>query len=185
MVSFVADVNLKGQPPLLMAIVMEKHLRSRRTGSPALTPVPVLLLLVSVILCGCVSVKLIADYDAKLDDGVTALQKKTETLLVRLERVIGSPAGDCTNFISNYDDIRVDLSSLQVRADALAYNRLTAEQLSLLRDSLEKIEERHRTNGLRPLIVEESRKALNRQFAAILKLEVAKKRDAGAAKDSP
>lgn len=149
---------------------------------PAIRP---LFLLIALVLCGCVSVKLIADYDQKIDDGVTALQKKSEAFLVRLERVAGSPEGNYTNFISTYDDIKVDLSSLQVRADAVALNRLTGEQLSLLRDSFEKIEERHRTNGLRPLIVQESRKALDRQFTAILKLEVAKKRDLGGTKDSP
>jgi hypothetical protein len=141
-------------------------------------------LLLALALAGCVSVKLIADYDEQIDQGVTALQKKSTALLLRLERTVGSAEGDYTNYIPAYDEIKVDLSSLQVRADALALNQLTAGQLSLLRDSYQLIEDRHRTNGLRPLIVQETRKAIDRQFAAILKLEVAKKRDPGETKEA-
>jgi hypothetical protein len=130
----------------------------------------------NLALAGCVSVHLIADYDAKLDAGVTELQRKTETFLVKLERAGPKPEGRYEANIAFYDEVKVDLSALQVRADSVALNKQTSEQLSLLRDSFNQMEKIHSEKGtLSPLVIAETRKQLNHQFTAILTLEVAKK----------
>lgn len=136
----------------------------------------VCLLIIGLAVSGCMSVRLIADYDQKIDEGITALQKKTETFLVKLERTCQTPEGAYSQHLSFYDDAKVELSSLQVRADAIALNKLTSGQLNLLRDSFEKMESQHKT-GFTPIVVTKTRELMNSHFTAILKLEVAKKRD--------
>ena len=133
------------------------------------------MLIVGLTVSGC-SIRLIADYDQKIDDGVTALQKKTEAFLIKLERTCQKPEGEYSNHISFYDEAKVELSALQVRADAIALNKLTSEQLEALRNSYDKMEEQHKL-GFTPIVVAKTRDILNTHFTAILKLEVGKKRE--------
>lgn len=133
------------------------------------------LLIIGPAVSGC-TVRLIADYDQKIDDGVTGLQKKTEAFLIKLERTCQTPEGAYSQHVSFYDDAKVELSALQVRADAIALNKLTSDQLKLLQDSFKKMEEQHK-KGFTPIVVIKTRNLLNSHFTAILKLEVAKKRD--------
>src|SRR4030043_778875 len=96
------------------------------------------MLVIGLTVSGC-SIRLIADYDQKIDDGVTALQKKTEAFLIKLERTCQEPEGEYSNHISFYDEAKVELSALQVRADAMALNKLTSEQLKELQNSFGKM----------------------------------------------
>lgn len=132
-------------------------------------------LIIGLAVSGC-TIRLIADYDQKIDDGVTALQKKTEAFLIKLERTCQEPEGAYSNHVSFYDEAKVELSALQVRADAIALNKLTSEQIEKLRDSFDKIEAQHKL-GFTPIVVAKTRNILNSHFTAILKLEVAKKKD--------
>jgi hypothetical protein len=133
-------------------------------------------LAVSVALTGCVSVRLIADYDQKIDEGVTALHKKTETFFVKLERAGEKPEADYQHNVSFYDEVKVDIAALQLRADSVALNKQTSEQLHLLQDSFNQMEKMHADKGaLSPIVIAETRKQLNHGFTAILALEVAKK----------
>ncbi len=133
------------------------------------------IIILGLTVSGC-SIRLIADYDQKIDDGVTALQKKTEAFLIKLERTCQKPEGEYSNHTSFYDEAKVELSALRVRADAIALNELTSVELKDLKDSFEKMEEQHKL-GFTPIVVAETRKILNSHFTAILKLEVGKKRE--------
>ncbi|MFZ2643127.1 MAG: hypothetical protein WA117_19190 [Verrucomicrobiia bacterium] len=148
-------------------------MKTSRYPQPALSLLCPMIL--SLALAGCMSVQLIADYDQKIDDGVTALQKKTETFLVALERTCETPEGAYARHVPFYDEVKVDLAALQVRADAIARNSLTSQQIQSLRDSIAKMEAQHK-QGLRPIVIAETRKILNSEFTAILALEVAKKK---------
>lgn len=132
--------------------------------------------LAMITLVGCISVRLIADYDRKIDDGITELQKKTEAFLIKMERIAELPEGTYAKHIGFYDEVKVDLSALKVRADAVALNDVTSQQIELLQDSFRKLEEQHQ-KGLKRVMIESIRQSLNSQFTAILKLEVAKKRN--------
>lgn len=132
--------------------------------------------LAMITLVGCLSVRLIADYDRRIDDGVTELQRKTEAFLIKMERIAESPEGTYPRHIGFYDEVKVDLSALKVRADAVALNDVTSRQIELLQDSFRKLEEQHQ-KGLKKVMIESVRQSLNSQFTAILKLEVAKKRN--------
>lgn len=131
-------------------------------------------LVIGLAISGC-TIRLVSNYDQKIDDGITALQKKTEAFLIKLERTCQTPEGAYANHISFYDEAKVELSALQVRADAIARNKQTSEQLMKLRDSFEKMEAQHK-QGFTPIVVAKTRNILNSHFTAILKLEVAKKR---------
>ena len=64
---------------------------------------------------GC-SIQLIAPYDQKIDDGITNLQKMTAEFLTKIDRQGGSTPEDYKNHTKFYDDARVALSSILVRA---------------------------------------------------------------------
>ncbi|MBI4634082.1 MAG: hypothetical protein HY742_09360 [Deltaproteobacteria bacterium] len=138
-------------------------------------PVRLASLLLVVALAGCASIRLIADYDEQIDKSVSELQRKCETFLTGLERNVGKPeAGHDTN-TKFYDEAKVDLSAIRVRAAAISKNEITLKQLDLLADSLDKLEQLHK-GGLRREQIKPLRSAFNASFTAILKLELAKKR---------
>jgi hypothetical protein len=117
----------------------------------------------------------VASYDQRLDFGVTALQKKTEAFLLKLERTCQTPDGSYEANLAFYEESKVELSALQVRAEAIDFNRLTVQQLALLEASLQDLEAQHKI-GLTPIVAAETRRPLNIIFTAILRLELAKKR---------
>ena len=151
-----------------------KRLEMKREQYKRLLAICLCIIILGLLVSGC-SIRLIAEYDQKIDDSVTALQKKTETFLIKLERTCQKPEGEYSNHISFYDEAKVELSALQVRADAIALNELTSVELKDLQDSFEKMEEQHKL-GFTPIVVAKTRDILNTHFTAILKLEVAKKR---------
>jgi hypothetical protein len=135
----------------------------------------IVLLMLVVSLSGCGSIRLIAPYDQKIDDGVTNLQKATAEFLTGIERRGGSTPTDYKDHMKFYDECKVSLSGLIVRADALTGNSLTAKQLEILRQQFQNLEADDRKMGIPQAAVPQYEKAFNRTFTAILTLEVAKK----------
>lgn len=134
------------------------------------------LILVSVtMLYGCASIKLVGDYDQQIDDGVTALQRNTETFLVKLESVEGAKLAPYEPNKAFYGEARVAISSLRVRADATERNSLTVRMLDKLQSNLNRFEEDHK-KGITKKELPLYRGGLNSQFTAILTFELAKKR---------
>lgn len=132
-------------------------------------------LIMALAISGC-SIKLISSYDETTDKAVTALQKKTEAHLVALESVDGLPECKYEKHKQFYDEAKVDVSAIAVRAAAIPKNEITTEQAILLSKSFESLEKLHKiaclTNGqIAPL-----RTQFNSSFTAILKLELAKRR---------
>jgi len=160
---------------LMQKVGQKRRLEMKRGQYKRLLTIYLCMLIIGLTVTGC-SIRLIADYDQKIDDSVTALQKKTEAFLIKLERTCQKPEGDYSKHVSFYDEAKVELSALKVRADAVALNKLTSEQLKELHDSFEKMEEQHKL-GFTPIVVAKTRDILNMHFTAILKLEVAKKRE--------
>lgn len=136
--------------------------------------VPAFVLVLILVSAGCTSVRLVAEYDKRIDDEITALQKKTELFLYAMERAAGTPEGSYEKHVQFYDTIKADVNVLVIRSEALSLNRLTTQQLELLRESIMALEEQHR-KGLRRPMIEPVRQALHTHYAAMLTLEVAKK----------
>jgi hypothetical protein len=136
---------------------------------------PLAVSLMILVMSGCVSVRLVADYDEQVDAAVTQFQRKMEHFLVSLERNIGKDEASYAHNTRFYDDLRVDLSSMRVRAAAIPDNDITTQQLALLSNSVTTLEKLHRL-GISANDIPPIRTALNTSCTAILKLELAKKR---------
>lgn len=128
-----------------------------------------------MILFGC-SIKLISSYDETTDKTVTALQKKVESFFVTVESQEGLPGCEYENHKKFYDEVKVEISAMEVRARAIPKNEITIKQIELLKDSLSKLESLHKISCLSKDQIEPLRIAFNSSFTAILKLEFAKKR---------
>lgn len=135
----------------------------------------IFLLCTLMVLFGC-SIKLISSYDETTDKTVTALQKKVESFFVTVESQEGLPECEYNNHKKFYDEVKVEISAIEVRARAIPNNEITIEQVELLKDSLNKLESLHKMSCLSKDQIENLRIAFNSSFTAILKLEFAKKR---------
>lgn len=144
-----------------------------------------------LIIAGCAHVRLLAEYDENIDQGITTLQKKTEDFLSRLEKKVakievlkdGSEEKErlkkeiaLVNHEEFYREFRVDLRVLRSRAESYSGNDLTVQQLNALEEILKNQEIIH-GNGFQTIgDISTMRKAFTRGFKGILKLEIAKKR---------
>ena len=99
--------------------------------------------LVLFALSGC-SIKLISSYDEKTDNAVTQLQRGVETFFVTIDGQVGLPECAYDNHKKFYQDSKVTISAIEVRARAIPKNTITIEQIGLLKDSLNKLEELHK-----------------------------------------
>jgi hypothetical protein len=122
------------------------------------------------------AVNLISTYDETTDKNITALQKKTEEHLVNLESTTGLPECKYKNHKKFYDDAKVALSAISVRAAAIPNNEITTQQTKLLSDSIVIMEKLHKTACLSSEQITAVRNPINSNFTAILKLELAKRR---------
>lgn len=83
-----------------------------------------------VTLTAC-TLKLVSDYDETMDEGATALHKKLDEFFVKLP----NKPQEGREYESNqefYEEVLVDLNSLQVRANGIQKNSFTIQQLDLV-----------------------------------------------------
>jgi hypothetical protein len=130
---------------------------------------------VFALLVGCSQIKLVADYDERIDNETTSLHKKTEEFLIRLESTAGTSEGAYENHKTFYEECKVVISSLRVRADAIQRNSLTVRMFDKLLKNIERLEADHK-EGIAAEEIPLYRGGLNSQFTAILTFELAKKR---------
>lgn len=138
----------------------------------------VLFSMLTLVMSGC-TVKFISDYDEVTDKSATALHKKVETFLIKMEHTAGTSAGEYVNNKDFYDETQVALRAMRIRAKAIPKNQLTVEHIDLLEknvDELRNLHERRGRRGLPKTLVDPIRTAIGAQFTAIIKLELAKKR---------
>lgn len=135
----------------------------------------VTLLNIALLISGC-TVKLISSYDEVTDKNVTALQTKTEAHFVSLESTEGLPECKYKYHKKFYDEAKVDVSAIAVRAAAIPKNEITTEQAELLSNNLDNLEKLHKIACLSKGQIAIVRNNFNSSFTAILKLELAKKR---------
>ena len=135
--------------------------------------------LIAITLGGCSTIKLVGDYDEQIDKGVTQLQKDVETFLVKLEATAEKPADKVESYDKNkkfYEDAKVALSGLRVRADSMERNSITVRMLDRLSNNISWLERMHRDGLAKAEIDRSIRGGMNSQFTAILTFELAKKR---------
>ena len=126
------------------------------------------------------ALRLISEYDDTTDREVTQLQRSVDGFLLGLARNPKVPECTYQKRAGFYDTAAVALSSLTMRNRARARNALTVQQIELLDSSVATLGRLHRLKGdaacLRPEEIEPLRANFNTSFAAILRLELAKKR---------
>jgi hypothetical protein len=128
-----------------------------------------------LVFSGCSTIRLVADYDEQTDVAVTQFQRTVETFLTSLERNMGKDEASYESNVKFYDEARVDLSAIRLRAAAMPDNELTIQQLDLLSGTLGNLEKLHKL-GIDANDIPPVRTAFNVSCTAILKLELAKKR---------
>jgi hypothetical protein len=147
-----------------------------RTQNPVLLWVMGLLLV--FVQFGCTPIKLVSDYDDVIDKGVSAVQRDTETFLVKLESSPGDERAPVAGYEANvpfYRDMKVSVSALRVRADATDRNSLTVQMLDKFQSNMNAFEAAHK-EGMKKYEVPYFRGGFNSQITAILTFELAKKR---------
>lgn len=143
-----------------------------------------------LVTTGC-TVRLIAEYDENIDQGITTLQKKTEAFLTQMEtdltrsELLKDGAEEKEKLLKKvayeahedfYRDFLVDLRVLKVRADSYAGNELTVKQLEAMEEILNAQKIVHQSGLETSDDIADMRSAFTRGFKGILKLEIAKKR---------
>lgn len=127
------------------------------------------------VVTGC-TVKLISSYDEKTDEAVTDLHKKVETFFLSIESQEGLPECTYENHMAFYQEAKVSVSAIELRARAIPDNDITIKQIVLLKENIEMLEQLHKLGCLSKEQVKPLRINFNSGFTAILKLELAKKR---------
>lgn len=154
-------------------------MNNRERNNLIVMSVQVLCLFFALVFSGCLNVRLISDYDQQIDTSITAFQKKMETFLTSLERKAGRDDAKYEYNVAFYDEAKVDLSAVRVRAAAIPKNDITIKMIDKLQDSLLTLEKLHKEGPLGMIPPQEIyplRSAFNTSCTAILKLELAKKR---------
>jgi len=133
---------------------------------------------IAISLSSCVT--LMAPYDEKIDEMTTSLQRKIST---ELESLSAAQSPDCLypNHASFYREVRVDLSALEVRAEAHQLNDLTIGQIRELRGALDDLDKLHQHASAASRCMQANefpdlQRGINQITTAIVKLELAKKR---------
>lgn len=135
-----------------------------------------LLLLVATTAC---TVRLIAEYDEVLDKSITDFQTKTETFLAKLQSSQGTPDATYDKNKDYYDQSIATLNTMRVRAIATPKSSIIVQQIDLMKGTIEDFRKLHQSTGAAGLTtgaIDATRSALETQFEAMLKLELALKR---------
>ena len=144
------------------------------------------LLFATCLLLGGCTIRLIADYDEHTFTRTVELQEEVERLFVALEEATAT--NDVTDDLypahaATYRELIASVRALETRAQTLDKNELPAEQVSLLRDSLEKMQASHRERsagdppkGFSLVTLQTLREPVVQQFRSILTLQEGLKR---------
>lgn len=121
---------------------------------------------------GCTHITLISPYDQDTDKAVTAVGKKIDALMTKLDT---DPVPAYDSVKNDYDDLRADVAALRLRNAARPNNSLTVQQVDHLAAALKDVEQQHKASRLNQAMVPVMRGQLDEIVGAILKLELTKK----------
>ena len=146
--------------------------QTRYVSQARLTIVSLCILLLS----SCTSIRLISEYDDITDKKVTELQDKFAKHVVTLERIIGTKEAAYENFIPFYDDVKSDMRTLTIRANAIDKNDIVIKQLKFLDQNIADLEALHKLGFSKTSEIVPIRNAFETSFTSIIKLQMALKR---------
>lgn len=93
-----------------------------------------------LFISACTSVRLIQEYDEITDQRLTALQEKSARFFVKMERQAGFPESDFKNYLSFYEDVKTELSVLEVRSRAIPKSEIVQQQIKSLQNQFTALE---------------------------------------------
>lgn len=128
-----------------------------------------------LLLSSC-AVQYVSRYDETTERSITTIQRNVEGLFQKIERSLGTPEAAYENHVSVYEQLHVDAAMLSSRAQAIDLNSITAEQSQLLMNWLTNLEELHKTGFNNAGMLAVTRSQSEQIFVAMLKFELAKKR---------
>lgn len=129
-----------------------------------------------LLLSACSGIRLISEYDDITDKKVTELQDKFAKHFVTLERIIGTPEAAYENFIPFYDDVKSEMRTLTIRANAIDKNDIVIKQLKFLDQNIADLEALHKLGFSKTSEIIPIRNAFESAFTSIIKLQMALKR---------
>ena len=132
-----------------------------------------LVLSILLALGGC-SLVSISPYDSSADKAITKLHKQTAEFFAEFTKADELGCG-YSHHLPFYQNSKVFISSLLVRARAMADNHITVSQLELLSSSYAGLTQLHQLGCFTPAQVNELWVSFDASFSAVLKLELAKK----------
>ena len=129
----------------------------------------------NILLLSSCSLVAISPYDSSADKAITKLHKQTAEFFAESATATDEPGCGYSHHLSFYQNSKVSMSSLLVRARAMADNNLTVSQLELLSSSYANLAQLHQLGCFSPAQVNELWTSFDASFSAILKLELAKR----------
>jgi hypothetical protein len=139
-----------------------------------ITKCGIALTLAALSLLGGCSLVSISPYDSNTDKAITKLHKNTAEFFAEVITT-GEPGCEYQHHLSFYQKSKVSMSSLLVRASAMADNSSTVSQLELLSSSYADLAQLHQLGCFTPVQVGELWMVFDTSFSAVLRLELAKK----------
>lgn len=127
-------------------------------------------------LAGCATAQYVSRYDAATEAQINKIQQQVEILFSRIEKNLGKPEADYKLYSDVYSQLHIDANILHTRAQAIDLNRITVEQSAELIQWLKGMEEFHKTGIGSAEVLLIPRTQAQQIFVAMLKFELAKKR---------
>ena len=134
-----------------------------------------IIIIVNVLLLSSCSLVSVSPYDSSADKAITKLHKQTAEFFAEFSKAADKPGCGYPLHLSFYQNSKVSISSLLVRARAMADNHISVSQLELLSSSYLNLAQLHQLGCFTPTQVSELWVSFDASFSAILKLELAKK----------
>jgi hypothetical protein len=138
------------------------------------------LLALVFVFCACTPVRLVSSYDEILDRGTSDLNTKIVSFVGRMVTLAGKPGGTYDTNASFYDDVKGTIATLTLRAQVLEKNAITQKMLQELMENVERLRQLHEMgndHGLTKAIASPALSAIEVNIEAIIKFEVAKRRE--------
>jgi hypothetical protein len=127
------------------------------------------------VVSSCTSIRLISDYDEITDKAMNALQEKVTKTLVKLDANIGTNETAYEKYKGFYEEVKVDLNTLQIRTNAIDKNEIEQRQVQELSTMIDNLEKLHKLGFNSLDQIKLLKQPFNAAFTALTKLQIAKK----------
>ena len=164
----------------VVATVGPPHRAAPRRPLAGLVLRVALLALMLVSLAACGHVQFVSSYDEIIDRGTTDLNTKIVSFVGRMETLAGKLEGTYDANATFYDDVKGTIATLRLRARTQEKNEITLAMLKELDENMARLRQLHemgKEHGLSKAVAEPALQFVEVNVEAILKFEVAKRRE--------